>query len=180
MERLRGSRRTISRADAIGALAAMAAVAAWPGDALAAASPRLTLAPLFAAPGPWLDGRLVAGEVAGKVVVVDVFTVDCFNCRNVTPTLRAVHRDKPGVIVVGIHTPETAWERDRGHVRAKLAELGVTWPVVLDDTNSLWDAYGIEAWPTQLFFDRTGVLQHRVVGDSQDAEVLATIDRLTA
>lgn len=136
-----------------------------------------TLGPIFAARGPWLGGRETATEVAGKVVVVDVFTVDCFNCRNVTPTLRALHR-RPNVIVIGVHTPETSYERERAHIVDKLAELGVTWPVVLDDDQRVWNAFGIEAWPTQLFFDRNGTLRHTVVGDSQDNDVLATVAKL--
>ncbi len=167
---------TISRPVALATLVSLATAMMLPRRASAAGA--TTLGPIFAARGPWLGGRETATEVAGKVVVVDVFTVDCFNCRNVTPTLRALHR-RPNVIVIGVHTPETSYERERAHIVDKLGELGVTWPVVLDDDQRVWNAFGIEAWPTQLFFDRNGTLRHTVVGDSQDSDVLATVATLT-
>jgi len=100
---------TISRPVALATLVSLATAMMLPRRASAAGA--TTLGPIFAARGPWLGGRETATEVAGKVVVVDVFTVDCFNCRNVTPTLRALHR-RPNVIVIAFtrrrrHTSES-------------------------------------------------------------------------
>jgi hypothetical protein len=110
-----------------------------------------------------------------------VFTVDCYNCRNVTPNLRRLNAsERDRVAIVGIHTPETRYERDRPHVVDSLRELGITWPVAVDDDNALWNAYGVEYWPTQLIFDRKGHLRRSVVGDSQDDLVNGTIRTLLA
>ncbi|MGH7728440.1 MAG: redoxin family protein [Vulcanimicrobiaceae bacterium] len=164
-----------------GALAALAGIAAS-----ATLAPRLaraddeTLAPLLQA-RDWLNGRPDAASLAGKPVLVDVFTFDCINCKNVVPNLRRLHARSDGAFaIVGVHTPETPYERIRSNVVAHLAEQGITWPVALDNDERIWNAYGITAWPTQLFFDRRGKLQATVVGDSQDDTVDATLRRLLA
>ncbi len=138
-----------------------------------------SLAPVLAAKD-WIGARVNAAELAGKVVILDVFTVDCFNCRNVVPTLRSLYAsDHPkGLEVVGIHTPETPAEKQRAYVTENLRQQGIVWPVAVDNTFSLWDAYGVNAWPTQLFFDRHGRLRKVIVGDSQDDQVRATAEAL--
>lgn len=128
----------------------------------------------------WLNGAPSRAALHGKVVLVDVFTVDCINCKNITPNLRKLARTERSrdLAIVGIHSPETPAERDRAAVIAQLREQGITWPVALDNDFTLWKAYHIEYWPTQLIFDRRGQLRKVVIGDSQDATVDATIDAL--
>jgi hypothetical protein len=63
-------------------------------------------------------------------------------------------------------------------VAANLAKQGIAWPVAIDNEHTLWDAYAIEYWPTQLIFDKHGVLRKTVVGDSQDSLVDDTIAAL--
>ncbi len=140
-----------------------------------------TLAPVLDA-SAWLDGRATAASVAGNVVVLDVFTVDCYNCQNVVPTLRSLYAaDRArGLAVIGIHSPETPAEKDRAYVQASLARQGIVWPVAVDNAFSLWNAYGVNAWPTQLFFDRHGHWRKTIVGDSQDDQVRATVEALLA
>jgi thiol-disulfide isomerase/thioredoxin len=134
------------------------------------------------AAGDWIGGRESASDVTGNVVVLDVFTVDCYNCQNVVPTLRALDASDRvrGLRIVGIHAPETPAEKGRAYVTASLARQGIAWPVAVDNSFALWKAYGITAWPTQLFFDRRGRLRETIVGDSQDANVRATVDSLLA
>ena len=139
-----------------------------------------TLAPLQRY-GDWLGARPTAASFAGRVVVVDVFTFGCANCQNVLPTLRALYRKQdPDLEIVGIHTPETPYETIRSHVVGNLGMLGVVWPVAIDNDHVLWNAYDIGYWPTQLIFDRRGVLRKTVVGDSQDALVNDTVTKLLA
>ena len=140
-----------------------------------------SLQPLLSA-ADWLNGRATPGALAGKVVVVDVFTVDCYNCQNVVPTLRQLYsgdRGK-GLAIVGIHAPETPAERGRSYVTQSLDRQGIVWPVAVDNGFNLWNAYGVTAWPTQLFFDRHGRLRQTIVGDSQDAAVRTLVDKLLA
>jgi thiol-disulfide isomerase/thioredoxin len=138
-----------------------------------------TLSSVLAA-GDWLNGKATPAGLQGKVVVLDVFTVDCFNCRNVVPVLRTLYKDdrSRGLAIVGIHTPETPAEKQRGYVVENIREQGIVWPVAVDNSFSLWDAYGVNAWPTQLFFDRHGRLRKVIVGDSQDDLVRSTVEGL--
>lgn len=128
----------------------------------------------------WLNGRATPAALAGKVVVLDVFTVDCYNCQNVVPELRTLYsRDRArGLAIVGIHAPETPEERERSYVVQSLARQGIVWPVAVDDAFALWNDYGISAWPTQLIFDRRGRLRETIVGDSQDAVVAKVVEEL--
>jgi thiol-disulfide isomerase/thioredoxin len=139
------------------------------------------LAPVLAA-SDWIDGRATASSVAGKVVVLDVFTVDCYNCQNVVPTLRTLYsanRDR-GLEVIGVHSPETPAEKERPYVTSGLQRQGIVWPVAVDNEFKLWHEYGVSAWPTELFFDRHGRLRATIVGDSQDDDVKRTVESLLA
>ena len=127
----------------------------------------------------WINGTPTRESLRGKVVLLDVFTFDCINCKNITPNLRTLARAKrDGLAIVGIHSPETPYERDHAHVVRHLGLLGVTWPVAIDNEFALWKAYGIEYWPTQMIFDRHGKLRKVIEGDSQDAVVDATVNAL--
>jgi len=89
----------------------------------AAASP--TLGPLIAY-GDWLSLRPSEADLRGRVVLVDIFTFGCFNCKNVTPNLRALYRKHDSrLAIIGVHTPETQYESERKNVVANLATLGI-------------------------------------------------------
>lgn len=138
-----------------------------------------SLQPVYTATD-WIGARIHAAQLAGKVVILDFFTVDCYNCRNVVPTLRSLYatdRNK-GLAIVGIHSPETPPEKERSYVTQSLGQQGIVWPVAVDNAFSLWDAYRVNAWPTQLFFDRHGTLRKVIVGDSQDDAVRAETQAL--
>ncbi|MBC5810387.1 MAG: peptide-methionine (S)-S-oxide reductase MsrA [Candidatus Eremiobacteraeota bacterium] len=138
-----------------------------------------TLAPLERA-SDWINGTARPASLAGKVVVVDVFTFGCINCKNVTPNLRTLHRrvSPSDLAIVGVHTPETPYETDRANVVRALKEQNITWPVAIDNAHHLWDAFGVDAWPTQLVYDRSGKLRDVVVGDSQDGRLDAIVRKL--
>jgi peroxiredoxin len=135
---------------------------------------------LLALGSAWINGHVTAADLHGKVVVLDVFTVDCYNCQNVVPALRTLYSEDRarGLRVIGIHSPETPAERSRPYVEQSLARQGIVWPVVIDNDFALWHAYGVQAWPTQLIFDRQGELRKVIVGDSQDREVRAEVESL--
>ncbi len=180
MKHIASRRQAKSRLLMLGA-ATLALVATLLGPPLPARSepgaPSLT--PLIDA-SSWLNGAPSRASLRGKVVLVDVFTFDCINCKNVTPELRALNRSEAseGLAIVGIHSPESAYEHEHAAVVSHLKTLGVTWPVAIDNDFSLWNAYHVNAWPTQLIFDRQGKLRKTIVGDSQDALVSETIDAL--
>ena len=140
-----------------------------------------TLGPVLGAQ-QWLNGRPHVEAVRGKVVIVDVFTFDCINCKHVVPELRTLYRttSRNDLEIIGVHTPETSYEHVRTNVIANLGVQGIVWPVAIDNEHVLWNAYGIEYWPSQLIFDRRGVLRKTIIGEGQDAEVSALIKTLIA
>jgi thiol-disulfide isomerase/thioredoxin len=139
-----------------------------------------SLAPLYTH-SDWLREHVTSGELRGKVVLVDVFTFGCYNCANVRPNLQSLYKKRGSdLVVIGVHTPETPYERDRANVVANLAKQGVVWPVAIDNDQTLWNDFNVDAWPTQLIFDRHGVLRKTIVGDSQDNVVNAEVAKLIA
>jgi thiol-disulfide isomerase/thioredoxin len=159
-------------------VAALCAAFTLTAPASAASS---SLAPVLAAPD-WINGRPAGGDVTGKVVIVDVFTFECINCKHVTPNLQKLRASvSPNdLAIIGVHAPETAEERDRSNVVRELARQGVVWPVALDNGFTVWKALGNEYWPTQYIFDRHGALRRTVVGEGQDDVVQATVKTLIA
>ena len=140
----------------------------------------VTLAPVLSAtawanaPGP--------PPTAGRVTIVDVFTFDCINCRHVTPELqrlRAAYGSRD-LAIVGVHAPETAEEHVHANVVQALRAQNISWPVLFDDNFSVWNNYGVQAWPTQLVFDRKGVLRATYVGEGYDAQLARTVSTLIA
>ncbi len=162
-------------------IAMLAALLVSSGCMASAATSNVGLDRVLAAPD-WLNGRPTAADVHGKVVLLDFYTFECYNCKNVEPNLRALYKDVPReeLVILSVHSPETSLEHSRSALVASLGEQGVVWPVAIDNEFAIWNAYGVNAWPTQMIFDRRGVLRKTVVGDSQDAIVNATIHQLLA
>lgn len=148
-------------------------------SAPAGASPSLST--LLAAQD-WLNSRPTAAGIKGKVVLVDFYTFECINCKHVEPNLRRLYGDdaRSDLVILSVHSPETPFERNVDNVRSSLGEQGIRWPVAIDNDFKLWNAYGVDAWPTQLIFDRHGVLRQTVVGEGQDDIVDTTIQNLIA
>jgi thiol-disulfide isomerase/thioredoxin len=159
---------------ALSVLACASALSAQPAKPTTTPLSRLDGAP------DWINGRVTPPDLSGKVVILDVFTVDCSNCQNVVPALRQLYsKDRGrGLRVVGVHAPETPAERSRLYVEQSLARQGIAWPVAVDNDFALWRAYDVQEWPTELFFDRHGRLRKVIVGDGQDEEVRATAESL--
>jgi thiol-disulfide isomerase/thioredoxin len=137
------------------------------------------LAPVFGA-SDWINGRLNSRDVAGKVVIVDVFTFGCINCKHVLPNLQHLHATLPAtdLAIIGVHAPETPEEHDRANVVRELARQGIVWPVAVDNNFAIWHALDNAYWPTQYIFDRHGALRRTVVGEGQDDVVNATVNAL--
>ncbi len=130
----------------------------------------------------WLNGKVAASDLRGKVVLLDFYTFECLNCKHTQPNLRSLYRtkDHQDFAIVSVHSPESAYERDRGNLEASLKDEGVLWPVAVDNDFGLWNAYGVQAWPTQMIFDRHGKLRATIVGEGQDGTVDRTVAKLIA
>ncbi|HEY1428966.1 MAG TPA: thioredoxin-like domain-containing protein [Candidatus Tumulicola sp.] len=138
-------------------------------------------APLLGAT-QWIGRPPAAAAYDGKVVIVDVFTFDCINCKHVVPELQTLRARYPtkDLTIVGVHTPETPSERQRANVVTALAAQGISWPVAVDNDQKLWNAFGVQYWPTQLIFDRHGRLRKTVIGEGCDAQVSSLVAALVA
>ena len=124
--------------------------------------PVLGAAPEFSGIEAWLntpgEQPLTLRQLRGKVVLVDFWTYSCINCIRTLPHLRAWYAayQRAGLEIVGVHTPEFAFEHVRGNVSGATKDLHVTWPVALDNRYKTWDAYSNQYWPAEYLIDRTG------------------------
>jgi cytochrome c biogenesis protein CcdA/thiol-disulfide isomerase/thioredoxin len=103
----------------------------------------------------------------GKVVLVDFWTYSCVNCVRTIPHLAAWYKTykKDGFVIIGVHTPEFEFEKNPANVKKAIADLGITWPVVLDNEYKQWDAFSNHYWPAHYFIDANGHIRHRHLGE---------------
>ncbi|HEV2508874.1 cytochrome c biogenesis protein DipZ [Bosea sp. (in: a-proteobacteria)] len=138
--------------------------------------------PLFGA-RQWLDREPITAEaVRGKVVLVNFWTYSCINCLRTLPYVRAwaeKYKDQ-GLVVVGVHTPEFAFEKDPANVRKAVAALGVSYPVAIDNDYAVWRAFGNQAWPARYFIDAQGRTRHHEFGEGDYAASERVIQSLLA
>jgi len=119
-------------------------------------------APDFTGIAHWLntpnDRPLSIGGLRGKVVLVDFWTYSCINCLRTLPHLQALYAayHKDGLEIVGVHTPEFAFEHVLGNVEGAVHRLHVTWPVALDNDYATWNAYSNQYWPADYLVDKRG------------------------
>jgi cytochrome c biogenesis protein CcdA/thiol-disulfide isomerase/thioredoxin len=158
------------------------------GTVLAAPSTPGTLpddgaAPAFRPDGAWINSRpLTLQELRGKVVLVDFWTYSCINCLRTLPHLKAWYAayHSRGLVIVGVHTPEFAFEHVASNVRAAVRRLGISYPVVQDNRYRTWDAYRNQYWPAEYLIDRRGRLRHAHFGEGEYGETESLIRRLLA
>jgi cytochrome c biogenesis protein CcdA/thiol-disulfide isomerase/thioredoxin len=104
------------------------------------------------------DRPLSLAQLRGKVVLVDFWTYSCINCQRALPHVEAWYNDykNDGFVVVGVHTPEFAFEHVVSNVRSAVSSLGVDYPVAVDSNYATWDAYSNESWPADYLIDPRG------------------------
>src|SRR5262249_16867209 len=131
--------------------------------------------------GDWFNSRpLTMQDLRGKVVLLDFWTYSCINCLRTLPHLEAWDRAyrKDGLVVLGVHTPEFAFEHVSSNVRAAVNRLGVRSPVVQDNRYGIWNAYGNRYWPAEYLIDRTGHVRHARFGEGGYGETEGLIRKL--
>jgi cytochrome c biogenesis protein CcdA/thiol-disulfide isomerase/thioredoxin len=140
-------------------------------------------APEFTGIESWLNSEpLTLARLRGKVVLIDFWTYSCINCLRTLPYVKrwaATYRDS-GLVVVGVHTPEFAFERVRGNVERAAASLGVEYPIALDNDYGTWTAWGNRYWPAKYFIDRQGHVRFAHFGEGEYEESEQVIRTLLA
>lgn len=162
----------VQAADTAGAdgLADATSAVAAPLDALAQATGWLNTPPLS------------AEALRGHVVLVDFWTYSCINCLRSLPYVQAwaERYKKQGLVVIGVHAPEFAFEKNPDKVRRAVSDLGVGYPVALDNDYAIWRAFGNEYWPAHYFIDAEGRIRHHHFGEGGYVESERVIQSLLA
>ena len=149
-------------------------------------------APRFVAAGPWFNTGTASGGIPspsaamdleslrGKVVLVDFWTYSCINCIRTLPYLKSWYEayKSKGFVIVGVHTPEFAFEKVSTNVSRAIRDLGVSWPVVQDNDYAQWNAYGNKYWPAHYFIDAKGRIRYWHFGEGSYAETETIIRKL--
>jgi len=138
--------------------------------------------PLSGATG-WINSPPLTREaLKGKVVLIDFWTYSCINCLRTLPYVRAwAEKYKAqGLVVIGVHAPEFAFEKDPANVRAAVKELGVTYPVALDNDRAIWRGFSNQYWPAHYFIDGQGRIRHHQFGEGGYGASERVIQRLLA
>jgi cytochrome c biogenesis protein CcdA/thiol-disulfide isomerase/thioredoxin len=161
-----------------GAGGAMMAMA--PKGAVAALPAEGQMPPLAGAVA-WLNSPPLSAEgLRGKVVLIDFWTYSCINCLRELPFIKAwaAKYGPAGLVIIGVHTPEFAFEKVVGNVQKAIKDLDVTYPVAVDSDYKIWSAFNNQYWPALYFIDANGTIRHHHFGEGEYAESERIIKQL--
>ena len=116
----------------------------------------------------WLNSKpLTLASLRGKVVLIDFWTYSCINCQRTLPHLESWYSAyaHDGLEIIGVHTPEFAFEHVESNVAGQAQALGVRYPVAIDNDDATWNAYRNQYWPAEYLIDSTGVIRHVAFGE---------------
>lgn len=129
----------------------------------------------------WLNSSpLDKKQLRGKVVLIDFWTYSCINCIRTLPFVRAWaerYKDQ-GLVVIGVHTPEFAFEKRADNVQNAVRSFRITYPVAVDSEYRIWRAFDNQYWPAMYFVDGTGRIRHHVFGEGDYRHSEAVIQEL--
>ena len=131
-------------------------------------------APEFVGLDHWLNAApLRMAQLRGKLVLVDFWTYGCVNCVNTVPYIKTWYQryKDQGLVVVGVHTPEFAFEREPANVLQAVQRLGITYPVAQDNGYTTWNAWSNQYWPAIYLVDREGKIVFSHVGEGDYAYI---------
>ena len=132
----------------------------------------------------WLntDEPLRLAGLRGKVVLLNMWTFDCYNCKNVIPYVRTWNDTyaAQGLVVIGNHFPEFKYEADLGNLKDAVSKLDIRYAVAQDNDGATWDAYHTRYWPTLYLIDKRGRLRYTHIGEGAYPETEAAIQALLA
>jgi cytochrome c biogenesis protein CcdA/thiol-disulfide isomerase/thioredoxin len=129
----------------------------------------------------WLNSPpLKSKELRGRVVLIDFWTYSCINCLRSIPYVEAWAEKykNDGLVVIGVHTPEFAFEKDPANVVKALADLKITYPVAVDSNYAIWKAFNNQYWPAHYFIDANGSIRYHHFGEGKYDESEEVIQQL--
>jgi thiol-disulfide isomerase/thioredoxin len=132
---------------------------------------------------PWLNSApLQLTQLRGKVVLVEFWTLGCYNCHNVEPYVKQWHERyaEQGLVVIGVHSPEFDYEKDLRRVEEYVRQRGIRYPVVIDNDFAIWNRYANRYWPAIYLIDKRGAICAVRIGEGGYAQTEETIRRLLA
>jgi cytochrome c biogenesis protein CcdA/thiol-disulfide isomerase/thioredoxin len=141
-------------------------------------------APAISGIQQWLntpgDTALNTASLTGKVVLVDFWAYSCINCQRSIPHAEAWYSayQSDGFEVIGVHTPEYAFEHVASNVAAGTKRLNITYPVALDNNYTTWNNFGNDSWPAEYLIDATGQIRHVSIGEGDYSTTEALIRQL--
>jgi cytochrome c biogenesis protein CcdA/thiol-disulfide isomerase/thioredoxin len=116
----------------------------------------------------WINSQpLTLASLHGKVVLIDFWTYSCINCLRTLPYIKAwneKYKDS-GLVIIGVHTPEFPFEKDESNVRKAVHDLGITYPVAMDNDYRIWRNFDNNYWPAHYFIDATGKVRYHHFGE---------------
>jgi thiol-disulfide isomerase/thioredoxin len=146
-------------------------------------SVRAGVAPEIKGIHEWLNSEpLSIAKLRGKVVLVDFWTYSCINCIRTFPYLKAwddKYREK-GLVIIGVHTPEFSFERDKENVKRAIQKYGIKYPVAMDNDQKTWNAYANHYWPHKYLIDSQGNIRYEQIGEGGYPEMEQMIRDLLA
>ena len=122
-----------------------------------------------ASPDAWLNSAPVSKEqLKGKVVLIDFWTFDCWNCYRSFPWLHQVEDtyEAQGLQVIGIHSPEFAHEHERPKLEEEVRKFKLEHPIMMDNDFAFWQAFNNRYWPAFYLIDKKGVIRQRFIGET--------------
>jgi cytochrome c biogenesis protein CcdA/thiol-disulfide isomerase/thioredoxin len=126
------------------------------------------VAPEIVAGGEWINSEpLTISKLRGRVVIVDFWTYSCINCQRTLPYLKSwygKYKDK-GLVIIGVHSPEFEFEKNKNNVSRAVKDFGITYPVVQDNDFATWSAYQNQYWPAKYFIDKDGKIRYWHFGE---------------
>lgn len=152
-----------------------------PAAAIAAVPSSDKTLPEFQGISAWLNSSpLTINELKGDVVLIQFWTFSCINCQRTLPYITRWNREyaAKGLKVVGVHTPEFAFEREVDNIKKALQQHQITYSVPVDNEYKTWRAYGNNFWPHLYLADRQGILRYDHVGEGAYEETEQTIRQL--
>ncbi|MCH2313889.1 MAG: redoxin domain-containing protein [SAR202 cluster bacterium] len=122
----------------------------------------------FDTPGPWINSEpFVLKDKRNEVVLIDFWTYSCVNCIRTLPHLSEWHRkyNEKGLNILGVHSPEFEFEKIYGNVVSAAEDLGIDYPIVLDNDFKIWNTFSNRYWPAKYLLDKDGVIQFKHFGE---------------